>query len=95
VDREGRLWDAEASDARRLKEGMAMPPVERPKKNRKRKPAGGAPKGNQNAKGHVGAWGGGRPTIYNDRMPAIIQALRERGLIESEIAKVLNVSPTR
>jgi transcriptional regulator with XRE-family HTH domain len=47
--------------------------------------------GNQNAKGHVGA--GGRPPIYNVRMPAIIQALRERGLIEFEIAKVLGVSP--
>jgi uncharacterized protein YjcR len=50
-----------------------------------------APKGNKNAKGHIGA--GGRPAIYNDRIPGIIKSLRERGSTEHEIAEVLDISP--
>jgi transposase-like protein len=50
-----------------------------------------APKGNQNAKGHVGT--GGRPAIYNNRIPGIIKSLRERGATEHEIAEALDISP--
>jgi hypothetical protein len=50
-----------------------------------------APRGNTNAKGHVGA--GGRPAIYDNRIPGIIRTLRARGCTEHEIPEILDVSP--
>lgn len=61
-----------------------VPPVE-PKKR------GGAPKGNQYAKGNPG---GGRPAKYDKKMLAVVKAMVKLGAVEHEIADEIGISLT-